>query len=133
MRRFHPPTVHFPIAFLSFASLGDLAGLRWGWAGQLANTLLVLGLLMALLTAGTGLLDLRRVPPDPSPVARVADRHLMLALLTWASYAASLALRVQERSLVLPGSAALALSLLGLLLLLATGSWGGKLVYEHRV
>ena len=130
MPRLHPPTVHFPIAFLSFATMGDLLGLAVPKATEPANFLLALGTMTALLTAMTGLLDLANLEPQPERSA-LAERHLGIALAAWVCYGASLALRLSANGLLRPSPAALIFSVLGLSLLLAAAHLGGKLVYQH--
>lgn len=130
MSHLHPPTVHFPIAFLSFATLGDLIGLAIPKVTDPANLLLALGTTSALLTVMTGLLDLSNLKPQPKRTA-LAQRHLTLAGVAWVCYGASLALRLSTEGLSKPGPAALTFSVLGLTLLLLAAHFGGRLVFDH--
>ncbi len=130
----HPALVHFPVACWSLATLGDLASLAWGeqrlWL--VSGVLLVAGLVAALAAMAAGLFELRKIADD-SPAMQVANRHMYLVGAAWALYALSLFLRVSGTALVRPDGAAVGLSLLGFLLLLAAGWLGGTLVYGYGI
>jgi uncharacterized membrane protein len=130
----HPALVHFPVACWSLATLADLAGLyRTQWPlWQLAGAMLVVGCLAGLAAAAAGLAELLKLSPD-SPAAADANRHMLLALVAWSLYAASLLLRLEDRIPREPGVLALAASVAGFLALLAAGWMGGRLVYLHGV
>lgn len=135
----HPALVHFPIASWVLATALDLVALVWQPAllQPMAALLIGFGCVAGLVAAGAGFLDLLKIP-EGHPAERIATIHMSLALTSWCLYAGSLALRVQgtqvaQMHLVAPGPAALALSALGLLVVLATGWLGGSLVYGHGV
>lgn len=129
----HPALVHFPIACWTLATLADVGSRWWGDpAWRVAGGLLLIGAISALATMAAGFLELMKIPND-SPALRVANRHLLMAVITWSCYTASLMLRVHDRTLHPPDALALALSAIGFLALCATGWLGGTLVYTHGV
>lgn len=129
----HPALVHFPIACWTLATLADVGSHWWGEpAWRFAGSLLLIGAVGALATMAAGFVELMRIPND-SPALRVANRHLLMAVITWSSYTASLMLRVHDKTLHAPDTLALALSGAGFLALCATGWLGGVLVYTHGV
>lgn len=130
----HPALVHFPIACWSLASAADGIGLFWSIA-QLplfAALLLLVGCASGLVAAGAGFQQLLKLPAE-HPALSDVNLHMGMALSSWCLYAGSLFLRVENEALVAPGMLALLLSGLGLIVLLATGWLGGKLVYVHGV
>ena len=131
--KLHPQSVHFPIAFWSFATLGDIASLKFGeqllW---ITGVMLVLGTMTALVTMLTGLIEFGKIS-EQSPATQIANQHMKLALATWVLYAASLFMRLEGTTLTKPGIIAICLSSLGFLFLTATGWFGGKLVYKFKV
>jgi uncharacterized membrane protein len=129
----HPALVHFPIACWSLASFADLAGLAYGEAlWRFGSALMAIGVAMGLAAAATGLLEFVKLRAG-HPAEADAQRHMGWALAAWTCYAASLFLRLEGTHLKSPGTAALALSLLGFACLGVTGWLGGKLVYTHRL
>ncbi|MBD9378932.1 DUF2231 domain-containing protein [Pseudoxanthomonas sp. PXM04] len=129
----HPALVHFPIACWTLATLADFGGRWWGEpAWQFAGGLLLVGAISALATMAAGFVELMKIPND-SPALRVANRHLLMALIAWSSYTASLMLRLHGKTLHPPDALALALSMIGFLALCVTGWLGGSLVYTHGV
>lgn len=129
----HPAIVHFPIACWTLATLGDVASI---WLGERAwwasGLLLTIGTLSAVVAMIAGVFELSKID-EQSQGARVADTHMHLAFVTWTLYAVSLLLRLDKFHLTAPGFIETSLSGLGLIALFATGWFGGKLVYEHRV
>ncbi len=77
-----------------------------------------------------GFIELMKVDAD-SPAMRIANRHMLLAVIAWSCYAASLFLRLEGTTLREPGPVALGLSALGFAALCVTGWLGGTLVYEQ--
>ncbi len=129
----HPALVHFPIACWTLATLADIGSRWWGEpAWRSAGGLLLIGAVSALATMAAGFVELMKIPND-SPALRVANRHLLMALITWSGYTASLMLRLHGKTLHAPDTLALALSIAGFLALCATGWLGGTLVYTHGV
>ena len=129
----HPALVHFPVACWSLATLADLASLHWGApAWRFAGIAMGIGTVAGLATMATGLLEFSKID-DAYPALHDANWHMLLAMSAWTCYAASLFLRLDGRVLVLPNAFALGLSVVGFMTLLATGWFGGKLVYTHGV
>jgi len=129
----HPILVHFPIAFWSFATFGDLLSLKYGERLlEITGTCLVLGTLMALVAMGGGLFDLLKIKSD-SPAMKVLNLHIVFVVITWSLYAASLFLRIEEKTLMQAGTLEVVLSVAGFLSLGITGFLGGRLVYEYGV
>tara|TARA_R110002074_G_scaffold402329_1_gene607429 strand:- start:160683 stop:161111 length:429 start_codon:yes stop_codon:yes gene_type:complete len=129
----HPILVHFPIAFWSFATLGDLLSLKYGERlSEITGACLILGILMALVAMGGGLFDLLKVKSD-SPAMKVLNLHIVFVVITWGLYASSLFLRIEEKTLVQAGVLEVGLSVAGFICLCVTGFLGGRLVYEYGV
>lgn len=130
----HPALVHFPVACWSLATMGDVASLAFGdsriWF--VSNVLLVFGLVAALAAMTAGLFELRKIN-ESSAAMRVANWHIGLVLSAWAVYALSLYMRWSGAVLIPPGGVAVALSVLGFLLLAAAGWLGGTLVYGYGI
>lgn len=131
----HPPLVHFPIALLGTSLLFDLVGLLrdepvW-WAIAFWN--IALGLVIAVVTASTGLLDSLKVP-EQSAASPMVVRHLSAMAGALSLYGAALAVRAgPARPQGWELTATLALEAAGLVLLLLGGWWGGELVYRHGI
>lgn len=129
----HPALVHFPIACWSLATLADVASLHWGEpAWHFAGIAMLIGTLAALVAMASGLLEFVKID-DASPALADANRHMLLVMGAWLCYAASLAVRMERFSLVKPNALALGLGVLGFLVLIAAGWFGGRLVYTHGV
>lgn len=129
----HPMLVHFPIATWFLATIADIVSLFANeQAGWVAGVLLVTGTITALLAMMTGLLELGKIDQQ-NPAMKVANQHMMLILISWSCYAASLFLRLNGTQLEQPGPVAIALSVMGFVFLCSAGWLGGKLVYEYGV
>jgi uncharacterized membrane protein len=129
----HPALVHFPVACWSLATLGDIASLQLGEkTGSIANILLVTGMLTALAAMLAGLLEFTKLEADSSATV-TANKHMLLATLTWGIYAVSLYLRLDGAVLLQPDLGAIGLSVTGFISLCATGWLGGKLVYQYGI
>lgn len=127
----HPALVHFPIACWSLATAADVASLFRGEAAwRFAGVSLAIGTVAAIAAMLAGFIELLKVDAN-SPAMRHLNRHMLLAVLAWSCYAASLFLRLDGTTLRPPGMPGIALSIAGLLALCATGWLGGTLVYEH--
>lgn len=130
----HPALVHFPVACWTLGTLADVVGSFWtAWPiWQLAFVLLSIGCAMGLLAAAAGFHELARLPEE-HPALEVGRRHMMLALSAWVAYASALFLRMDGTTPTPPGAIALIASIIGFLLLAATGHMGARLVYDHGV
>jgi uncharacterized membrane protein len=130
----HPALVHFPVACWSLATMGDVASLAFGdpriWF--VSNVLLVFGLIAALAAMTAGLFELGKID-ERSAAMRVAYWHMCLVVIAWAMYALSLYMRLNGSTLIRPDGVAIALSVLGFLLLAAAGWLGGTLVYGYGI
>ncbi|SES94364.1 Uncharacterized membrane protein [Nitrosomonas marina] len=129
----HPVLVHFPIAAWFFATIGDVASLYYGeQVGWVAGVLLVIGVITAVLAMVAGLLELARIDQQ-SDAMKIANQHMILAMVSWSLYSISLFLRLDGTTLMQPSSAAILFSILGLISLCAAGWYGGRLVFEHAI
>jgi uncharacterized membrane protein len=103
----HPALVHFPVACWSLATIADLASLRWGEpAWKLAGVLLVIGTISALAAMASGFAESLKVDTG-HPANRDLNRHMLLVMIGWTAYAASLFLRLDGFQLLAPGAAAI--------------------------
>lgn len=129
----HPMLVHFPLACWSLATIADFASAHYGKpAWHLAGTLLLIGLVMALPAIVTGVIELIQVP-DERAAMRDAYLHMVVMMLAFALYAASLLMRVDAGHFIAPGAAAITVSACGFVALMIGGWLGGTLVYGHGI
>jgi len=127
----HPALVHFPIACWTLGTLADLAALQYGAdVSKLAMVLVIAGLVLAIPTMITGLLDISNIEKE-SPAQDVVMQHLTFVLITWCLYGASLFVRL--RPMEHAEFISIVLSAGGFATLGITGWYGAKLVYEHGV
>lgn len=129
----HPAIVHFPIACLTLGTAADVSSIWMNervW--QAAGWLLIIGIASVVPAMLSGLFELRKVK-GKNGADRVAELHIQCVLLTFTLYGASLFLRLEKLQLTAPGPIELALSGLGWIALIATGWFGARLVYEHRI
>ena len=129
----HPALVHFPVACWSLATAGELTSLFLGQpAWWLAGVLMTIGLACAIPAMLAGFFELLRIAAD-SPAMADANRHMVMVMAAFSSYAGSLLLRLDGMTLQAPGVWAIGLSLFGFGCLSVAGWLGGKLVYVHRI
>lgn len=127
----HPMLAHFPVACWTIATAADIASFRYGApAWHVANTLLWIGLLIAVPTFFLGVIDLIRIRNDPAPV-RIAFTHMGVMFGAFVLYLVSLVMRVHEEHLGAPGVAARIISVIAFLVLFVGGWLGGTLVYGY--
>lgn len=131
----HSLFVHFPVALLPVSLLWDVLGL---WTGDalwwtMSFWTLVVGLLAAVPTTGTGFVAYARLSPG-SPAELTATRHLLFTAAALTAFLASLLVRGSPEEL--KGASrvvALICSGGGAALLAAGGHLGAVLVYRHGV
>lgn len=130
----HPMLVHFPIATWFISTLCDIASLFTTneLVSRMAGVLLIIGTISALFAMVAGLMELAKIDQQ-SPAMKIANQHMLLMMASWSLYTVSLFLRLDGTRLGQPGLAAVALSVLGLIVLCIAGWLGGKLVYEYGV
>lgn len=133
----HPALVHFPVAFWAAAPALDVAALALDRAGlwHYARLALAAGSITALAAMAAGFPEYLAAARDRR--ARLIERHTVLAGLAWGLFTFNWLWR--ESAGVTPGNgswlglAYAGLSVLGLLLLVAAGHAGARLVYVHGV
>jgi uncharacterized membrane protein len=125
----HPPTVHFPIAFLLGAVALDLYAWRRGRAdlARVATGLLVAGVIAGVVAAAAGLLAFFTVPAHTEEAHRLMYWHLGLMVGVLAVFAG---VAVARRRAGPPGPGSRVAGLLGAAVLLAGAYLGGGLVYR---
>lgn len=129
----HPILVHFPIAAWFFATIGDVASLFFGpQVGWVAGVFLVIGTVTAIFAMVAGLVELTKIDQH-SAAMRMANQHMILAMMSLSFYILSLFWRLEGSTLTQPDSFAIILSIAGLIFLCAAGWQGGRLVYEHGI
>jgi uncharacterized membrane protein len=127
----HAMLVPFPIGLWVFSLIADAIVLA-GWGGPVWNDVALYtmagGLIGGLLAAAPGLIDFLSLQ-DPT-ARRIGAAHLALNLLVVALFAVNFWLRTTGRyGLRLP----VTLSVIAVLLLVASGWLGGAMVYAHGV
>jgi uncharacterized membrane protein len=130
----HPVLTGFPIALWSTSLLGDFMAV---WHGQTvyrqsAFWAIAVGLIMAIPTIVTGLMDYAAIP-QRHPALKVATWHMGIMLSAATAYAGSLIIRIGHSPSGFSIATAIGLSVLGLCLLLIGGWFGGELVFRHGV
>jgi uncharacterized membrane protein len=131
----HPALVHVPAGlwpaalvfdFLSQTGLGNVAV-------QLSFFCIAFGLLAALAAVPAGIFDWSEIKKE-KPAWKIGVWHMSLNLLAAALFAANLGLRFgtfrTATTVPLPG---LALSAIGVFLVMVSGYLGGQMVYSHGI
>lgn len=129
----HPGVIPFPFAFLFGAFLFDAGGIAFAVPSWWVTGfhLAIAGLATAVIAAIPGFIDYFATVPPRSQARSRATWHMMLALSTVALFATATWIR---GSADLPPSAlGLALELIGILVLAATGWIGGVLVVRDQI
>ncbi len=132
----HPIIVHFPMALLTVSVFFYWAALRWkgrGFESAYWYTHLV-GLAGAALAVVTGLLGAQAIPAD-SPAMDTVNLHKFLGLGTLAVFTVLAICHWRNRWEYSPRRRMLhtAVQVLGLVLIVATGLFGGELVYSFGI
>ncbi len=129
----HPLLVHFPIALLFTSVFFDLLGMITENKNlrQTGQWLLILGLIGGIVAAVFGFWTEEAVEAMGVPEEAV-DRHETFAIITLIVFGILLAIRwwIKNRWSVRDRVIYLCVAMLGLLLLGATGFFGGELVYR---
>jgi len=131
----HPLLVTVPIGAWTASLVFDLVSRVADEAVVYARgalLLLGLGLIGAMAAAVVGVLDFLAVPRT-SPAFRTALTHLVLNAVVFGLLGVSFAIRGGETSAEPTGTPLIALSVLALAVLVASGWLGGKLVYRFGV
>ena len=129
----HPALGHFPIVLLIVSVILDLLGCRRPALRQTAWIALLLGTLMAIPTAITGIIA--HIPYEGTAVMEAIESHERLGLLTTAIFIALTGWRWRSRRAIQAGASwpYLALGAAGLVVLTLAGMTGGNLVYNLGV
>lgn len=129
----HPALIPFPFAFLMGAMAFDVTGVLldrpplWG----VGYHLIIVGVATALLAAVPGIVDyVGTVPPDSSGKRR-ATRHGLVNLTATALFA--IAWFGRDGTITEPSPTALALEVLGMVLLSIGGWMGGTLTFRNQI
>lgn len=132
----HPALTDFPIALWSVAFLWDVVGFvrsdpiwwRFGFWTSAA------GLIFALPTLASGLLDYLAISENRIAAERTATRHMIAMLCVTGLFTGSLIVRVGPDPLNLPQEiGVIVLEAIGVVIVLV-GAWlGGELVFRHGI
>src|SRR5205809_7900236 len=131
----HPMLVHFPIGFLVVSFLLDLVSLGFPEVPNLVRCsfyAMLFGVVTALLAAVPGFVDYSDIRRDHAGKA-TATRHMTLNLMVVAIYGINLWLRSSALTDFKISLVPLLLSLIGIVLLSASGYLGGRLVYDEGI
>lgn len=132
----HPMIIPFPIALWVFSLVADVIYLWRGnpvWRDYVAFYALLGGIIGAAVAAVPGLLDwLSLKNPE---IVKIANWHARLNVIALLIFAGSFYLRTTGGSGLIGNSytIAIALSVLGVVLITISGWLGGELVFKHGV
>jgi uncharacterized membrane protein len=129
----HPMLVAFPIGLLVTSFAFDLIGVwrEWPTLWTAAWYCIIAGLVMAVVAAIPGIVDLFSVVPAKSSARSRGYKHAILNGLAVVAFIADAAHRGQPG--VRPDGASLILSACGVLFLALSGWLGGTLVYRNQI
>jgi uncharacterized membrane protein len=126
----HPMLVPIPIGLFVFSLVADIA-VYLGWVGAWPAVALYCmggGIIGALLAAVFGLVDLLSLRDDRTK--RIGVAHMVINLIVVTLYIVNFWMRYQGESIEgIPGT----LSIIAILMLVASGWLGGHMVYVHGV
>jgi uncharacterized membrane protein/nitrite reductase/ring-hydroxylating ferredoxin subunit len=131
----HPLLVHFPIGLFILSLLLDLASLVFRSTPDLVRDAfyaMLLGIITALIAAVPGFVDYTDIRSD-HPGKPTATTHLTLNLIAVALYGINLGVRSSSLNELQTPVGSLVLSLIGIVLLSASGYLGGRLVYADGI
>lgn len=133
IRHIHPLLTDFPAAFLPISVVLNLASRRWSNLRQVAWITMLIGTAGAILAFITGDAIAEQLP---TALRALVQPHQILAILTTLFFL-GLSIwqwRAQRNHQDVMGSLAFQiLSVVGLILLIITGMYGGSLVFDHGV
>jgi uncharacterized membrane protein len=132
----HPMIIPFPIALWVFSLVADVIYLWRGnpvWRDYVAFYALLGGIIGAAVAAVPGLIDWLSL--TDKAVVKIANWHARLNVIALLIFAASFYLRTTGGSGLISNSytIAIALSVLGVILISISGWLGGELVFKHGV
>jgi uncharacterized membrane protein len=132
----HPMIIPFPIALWAFSLVADIIYLWRGnpvWKDWIAFYTLLAGTVMAAVAAVPGIIDWLSL--TEKTVVKIANWHARLNVIALLVFAGSFYLRTANGSSLMGGSytLAIALSVLGVLLITISGWLGGEMVFKHGV
>ena len=132
----HPMIIPFPIALWVFSLVADVIYLWRGnpvWRDYVAFFALLGGIIGAAVAAVPGLIDWLSL--TDKAVVKLANWHARLNVIALLIFAASFYLRTTSGSGVVSNSytIAIALSVLGVVLITVSGWLGGEMVFKHGV
>lgn len=132
----HPMIIPFPIALWVFSLVADIIYLWRGnpvWRDWVAFYALLAGIIGAALAAVPGLIDWLSL--TDKTVVKIANWHARLNVIALLVFAGSFYLRTTSGSALIESSytVAIALSVLGVVLITISGWLGGEMVFKHGV
>lgn len=131
----HPILTDFPIALWSISLLGDVVGV---WRGQVvyrqfAFWAIAVGLIIAVPTIVTGLIDYAAIPQG-HPAIKGATWHMWIMVSAATAFASSLIAHISRfSSSGFATAMSISLSAGGLVLLMIGGWFGGEMVFHHGI
>jgi uncharacterized membrane protein/nitrite reductase/ring-hydroxylating ferredoxin subunit len=131
----HPMLVHLPIGLFILSLLLDLASFVFRSTPNLVRDSfysMLLGIITALIAAVPGFVDYTDIRSD-HPGKRTATTHLTLNLIVVGLYGINLGIRSSSLNEFQTPLGPLILSLIGIVLLSASGYLGGRLVYDEGI
>jgi uncharacterized membrane protein/nitrite reductase/ring-hydroxylating ferredoxin subunit len=131
----HPMLVHFPIGSFVLSFILDLTSVVCPEVPALVRGsyyAIVLGIITALLAAVPGFVDYTDIRRD-HPGKRTATAHMILNLIVVAIYAINLWIRAPALGEPKIGEWPFVLSIIGIVVLSASGYLGGRLVYDEGI
>jgi uncharacterized membrane protein len=132
----HPMIIPFPIALWVFSLVADVIYLWRGnpvWRDYIAFYALLGGIIGAAVAAVPGIIDWLSI--TDKTIVKLANWHARLNVIALLVFAASFYLRTTSGAGMLSDSytIALALSVLGVILISISGWLGGDMVFKHGV
>ena len=132
----HPMIIPFPIALWVFSLVADVIYLWRGnpvWRDWIAFYALLGGIIGAVVAAIPGFIDWLSI--TDRAVVKIANWHARLNVIALLVFAASFYLRTTSgASLILNSyTIALAISVLGVVLITISGWLGGEMVFKHGI